>query len=283
MKCYLCNSGSFNERPGKVRDAPKIKILECRNCGLVFLDQNDQIYTGFYENSGMHGKSPPKVESWLKDVSGDDQRRFNFLKTILPNKRILDFGCGAGGFLLKAKEIASDVVGVELESRVRSHWKSQISIYENLKDAGGEFDLITAFHVVEHLPDPRTVLQTLSKSLSNNGQIVIEVPNSDDSLLTLFNSDAFQKFSYWSQHLYLFNMHSLKLLAEQSSLRVIAIKQTQRYPLSNHLYWLSHGMPGGHKYWNFLDSPDLSSAYSDSLASIGKCDTLVAYLEKVNQ
>jgi len=51
----------------------------------------------------------------------------------------------------------------------------------------------------------------------------------------------------------------------------------QRYPLSNHINWLSNGKPGGHKSsLSLIDTPALTSAYSDSLARIDATDTLVA-------
>ena len=144
---------------------------------------------------------------------------------------------------------------------------------------GGGYDLITAFHVIEHLPDPLQVLKSLAEKLSLNGQIIIEVPNSEDALLTLYDCDAFQHFTYWSQHLFLFNSNNLNLLARKAGLKVKAIQHIQRYPLSNHLHWLSKGMPGGHKAWSFIDSPELNNAYVNALAAIGKTDTLVAFLE----
>ena len=81
--------------------------------------------------------------------------------------------------------------------------------------------------------------------LAKNGRMVIEVPSSEDVLLTLYDSEAFQRFTYWSQHLYLFNAETLRKLAEQAGLRIVSIQQYQRYPLSNHLYWLSQDKPGG--------------------------------------
>ena len=140
--------------------------------------------------------------------------------------------------------------------------------------------MITAFHVVEHLEDPRQTLRELMKKLNPQGRLVIEVPNSDEALLTLYENNNFQKFTYWSQHLFLFNFNTLTQLANQAGCSVVSVQQYQRYPLSNHLYWLSHGLPGGHKKFNFLDSDLLNQAYGNSLAAIGKCDTLIAYLEK---
>ena len=238
MNCYLCNATSFSTRRGQVRDAPDLKILACDQCGLVTLSALKHIQPGFYEASGMHGPEPVPMETWLKDTAWDDQRRFDMLQPMLANKNLLDFGCGAGGFLSKAQHLADSVSGVELERRVQDYWKGRLTIHPDIESAGGGYDVITAFHVVEHLPDPGAMLKTLAGMLASNGRLVIEVPSSEDALLTLYDSEAFQCFTYWSQHLFLFNAETLRRLADRAGLRVVSIQQYQRYPLSNHLHWL---------------------------------------------
>lgn len=258
-----------------------MSILQCDNCGLVTLGATEHITDGFYENSGMHGTKLVSMESWLKDTEWDDQRRFEMIKAMLPNRRLLDFGCGAAGFLRRAQSLATEVSGIELEARVKEHWLGELNIVSSV-DAmvgGGNFDLITAFHVVEHLPDPRAILNSLAKLLQPSGCMIVEVPSSEDALLSLYDCNAFQRFTYWSQHLFLFNSTTLEMLAHQAGLKVIAIQHYQRYPLSNHLYWLSKGQPGGHQRWAFFDTPEMSHAYASALAAAGKTDTLIAYLE----
>jgi len=279
MTCYLCNHPDFSVRKGAVRDNPSLQIIECTNCSLVALSSLQHIQAGHYEESGMHGDALPSIESWLRDSEQDDQRRFEMLKSVMVNRKVLDFGCGAAGFVRKAQSLAAEVAGVELESRVREYWGDSIALHGGLEDVGGGYDLITAFHVVEHLSDPRAMMKELATRLKDQGRLVIEVPSSEDALLTLYENDAFQRFNYWSQHLFLFNAETLRRLATQAGLRVISIQQFQRYPLSNHLYWLSRNRPGGHQHWSFLDTPALTEAYTASLASVGKCDTLIAYLE----
>lgn len=279
MNCYLCKSATFKARKGQVRDAPDLKIMECVNCGLVTLSSLAHIKSGFYEQSGMHGAEPISIEAWLKDSEWDDRRRFQMVKPMLPNTKVLDFGCGAGGFLSKARHIAETAEGVELELRVQEHWAGRIRIHPTEAFATGPYDLITAFHVIEHLSDPVAILNALAGKLSTGGRMVIEVPNSEDALLTLYDSDAFQRFTYWSQHLFLFNAETLRRVAELAGLRVMAMLQVQRYPLSNHLHWLSQRKPNGHQEWPFLDSPELDRAYANTLAAMGKCDTLIAHLE----
>ena len=113
MNCYLCQSSHFIPRPGSVRDQPSLGILECVDCGLVQLSSKSHIQDGHYEGSGMHGREIISVEQWLADSTKDDSRRFEMMKTKLPRKRLLDFGCGAGGFLCQAKTLTSEVTGVE--------------------------------------------------------------------------------------------------------------------------------------------------------------------------
>ncbi|HEC29049.1 MAG TPA: class I SAM-dependent methyltransferase [Gammaproteobacteria bacterium] len=279
MKCYLCNCDNFNARKGTVRDNDSLKVLECVDCGLVMLDSFEHIQVEHYENAGMHGKDLPSIDSWLRDCEQDDQRRFEMLKPTIGNSKILDFGSGASGFINKAQSLAAEVAGVEPEKRVQEYWNDSLTLYPCLEDAGAGYDLITAFHVIEHLPDPRSILREMATHLSNDGRMVIEVPSSEDALLTLFDCKSFQHFTYWSQHLYLFNPETLRELAVQAGLSIVSIQQFQRYPLSNHLHWLSRNKPGGHQHWSFLDSPALTNAYAASLAATGKCDTLIAYLE----
>ena len=114
MNCYICNSTISRNRKGNVRDAPECKILECTNCGLVTLSEQEHIQAEYYEQSSMrnldpvaiemYGSDPVPIDVWLKDNDWDDQRRLEMLKPMLTDKKLLDFGCGAGGFLKKAQQ-----------------------------------------------------------------------------------------------------------------------------------------------------------------------------------
>ncbi len=284
-ECYLCDGTEFNKRPGSVRDKPELEVFECVSCGLVFLSSFEHIVDSFYENSGMHGKDTLDIQDWIRETEWDDERRFQYLKSALPNQRLLDFGCGTGGFLLKARDLAATAHGVELETRLNSHYKSRdLTVFKNLSDIPSDiregYDIITMFHVLEHIPDPKSILVKLSEILADGGQIIVEVPNADDALLILYKNKPFSNFTYWSCHLFLFTAKTLEMLFTQVNLKVNYIKQVQRYPLANHLYWLANGKPGGHQKWHFLNSPELHAAYEKQLAAIGKCDTILASISR---
>ena len=269
-----------------MRDNPGLEVFKCVSCGLVFLSSSDHIREGFYESSEMHGEEMPDVQVWLRNTECDDERRLQYLKSMLPNRSLLDFGCGAGGFLLKAREFTATAHGVEPEARLGNHYQSSgLTIFQNLSDIPNDirrvgYEIITMFHVLEHIPDPKSILGELSEMLASDGQIVVEVPNADDALLTLYNNSPFSHFTYWSCHLFLFTAKTLEMLFTQIDLKINYIKQIQRYPLSNHLYWLSNGKPGGHQKWHFLNSPDMHAAYEKQLAAISKCDTIVASVSR---
>lgn len=276
--CYLCKSDKSKVRHKGVRDDPGINVLECEDCGLVYLDTFAQIAEGFYQNSQMHGDTPISMDEWLLETAVDDERRFELLEDKIAGKNLLDFGCGAGGFLRRCNLIANSVLGIELEERVIDFWYGKLEIKNDLPYQR-KFDIITGFHVFEHLSDPIHHLRELKDLLTDNGCIVIEVPNADDALLTLYDSNAFKDFSYWGQHLYLYNADNLKTLAERAGFSNLTVQHIQRYPLSNHLFWLSRGLPGGHEKWKFVDQPNLNYEYTKFLAKIGKTDTLLMYAQ----
>tara|TARA_B100000795_G_C22717348_1_gene405998 strand:+ start:98 stop:952 length:855 start_codon:yes stop_codon:yes gene_type:complete len=284
MKCYLCNSQNNFKRPGSVRDNKKLKILECVDCGLVYLSSTKHIKKLHYEKSGMHDGKKLNVKSRLKLNRVDDMRRYNFLKKRVVNKKVLDFGCGAGGFLELVSKRAKKANGLEVEKAMQqSYIKRNLNVYSSYEQAlrsSKKWNILTAFHVVEHLLDPIKIISKLSKLLTDDGEMIIEVPNSEDALLTLYENKAFQNFTYWSQHLYLFNKDNLKELAKKAKLKVKWIKYIQRHPLSNHLYWLSKGKPAGHKVWNFLNNISLNKKYEIQLAELGITDTIIVCYKK---
>lgn len=283
--CYLCGSENHSQRPGHARDDETIDILECNDCGLVFLSKIEHITVEHYAESGMHAGDLPDIQHWMNETEVDDTRRFNFLKNKLVNKSVIDFGCGTGGFIEKAQWLTKQIVGIEPERAFQSSFQQRrLTVFESQQAVQAkqkQWDLITAFHVVEHLPDPRETIAELAVLLNEGGELVVEVPSANDALVVLYENKDFQDFTYWSQHLYLFTASTLSELAKQAGLKVVWIKQIQRYPISNHLYWMAKGKPGGHEKWNFLNDSALHVVYEKQLAALGLTDTLIAGFTKI--
>jgi len=276
QSCYLCGSQKIGLRKGEVRDNTNLKILSCQDCGLVFLSSFEHINENYYRESGMN-RPGPNIGTWMHETERDDQRRFEYCRELIRNKNLFDVGSGNGGFLIKSRSLAEFACGMDPDQSLIPHYQNlNIPFFQSISEIKGSFNIITLFHVLEHMKDPRATLLELKPLLEEKGEILIEVPNSNDALITLYECQPFSKFTYWSCHLFLFSFTTLERLFGQIGAKIEYIRHIQRYPLSNHLYWLSRGKPGGHTSWSFLDTPNLFEQYEKQLASLGKTDTLIA-------
>lgn len=97
--------------------------------------------------------------------------------------------------------------------------------------------------------------------------------------MSLYGSKEFADFTYWECHLFLYTNDTLKKLLHSVGLKPIFMEQIQRYPLANHLYWLSQGKPGGHVKWKALTDDELDKLYGDKLAKLGIADTIMTIAE----
>lgn len=280
-KCPICLSGGTLVHKG-VRDNCKIDVYQCCKCGTKYLSVTDK--ENDYENGFMHGTdklSEQCINEKLISLDRDDARRYNMVKDICINKRVLDFGCGFGGFLQYILEVAKSCCGVELGKQEREWCKNKRNqCFRTIDECEDKFDVITLFHVFEHLDNPQMWLNKFSEYLVEDGYLIIEVPNGNDVLLSLYESEKFADFTYWSAHLFLYNIQSLSMIIKKcDKFNVISAGQIQRYPLSNHLMWLAKGLPGGHNEWSYLDSKELDAAYAKKLEELEMSDTLFFILQ----
>ena len=82
-----------------VRDNQDINVLKCQKRGLLQLYTHKENDYEFYENFGIREYVDTDVKSVRISAMADDERRFNMFKSSIENKSVLDFGCGAGGFI----------------------------------------------------------------------------------------------------------------------------------------------------------------------------------------
>lgn len=286
-QCSLCGSKRNYLIHKGVRDNKNIDVLKCEECGLVFLsDMSGMIDAGFYEEGGMHSgvnSAEANFDVWRNNSYQEDMRRAKEIISSFGGGKLLDFGCGNGGFLKILKEKGlENVYGVELEDNCRERLKKEgICVRRIIDEYEEEFDYVTMFHVIEHLANPNEYLEKIWHHMKTNGELQIETPNADDVLLSLYECEAFADFTYWSCHVMLYNVDTLSKLLQNNGFEVTGKKQIQRFPVSNHLYWLSKGMPGGHNKWSFLNDDVMNDIYTAKLVEMGKCDTILLECKKI--
>ena len=164
------------------------------------------------------------------------EKAYHFVKNIaLKNKldlinslqvskgSLLDIGAGTGEFLNVAKENGWNCVGVEPSEKAKAiALKKGVSFSETtnvLKDHS--FDVITMWHVLEHVPNIENQIKELKRLLKPNGTILIAVPN--------FNSfDAKHYGIFWAaydvpRHLWHFSKTAIKILFENQDLKLVKV------------------------------------------------------------
>ena len=267
----------FNKKTRDVRD---LKVWKDSNSGVIYIDNyyvGNKIYAkGAYRANEV---KKLKIEKQFTDKENDAQRRFKSNLKYVKGKIVGDFGCGAGHFLKLVKPYCKKIVGIELQKNyINTLNQEGIYCIDNLKFLKNEtLDIVFSFHAIEHLPNPIEILFEIKKKIKKGGKILIEVPHANDFLLTYLKSDSFKQFTLWSQHLILHTHESLKRILEHVGFKDVKTYGVQRYPLSNHLFWLSQGKPGGHKSkFSEIESARLFNLYEKSLQKINATDTIVA-------
>lgn len=262
------------------RDSKSIRVFRDARSRVIFIDDFFLGKETLSNESRDLPQKPLDEIGWNFEDILDTDRRLKSYQAQIANKSLLDFGCEAGSFLKRARNIAKSVSGVELNRECVNHLNSiGIRSYYEISQVDESPDIVTMFHCLEHLPDPLQTLIEIHRSLPSEGKghIIVEVPHARDFLIEHLASKSFINFTLWSQHLILHTRESLSLLLTAAGFKNIVIEGVQRYGLSNHMHWLSRKMPGGHKTpLAIIDTPSLTQAYADSLSRLDANDTIVA-------
>ncbi len=272
--------GIFKEKntilySNKTRDR-NVKVLKDKKSGVIFIPQYKSNIKNYYKkknenifstinNVKVNSKNIPVTEL------NDDLRRFNYLKNKIKNKKLLDFGCGKGKFLSLAKKDSKNIAGLEINKQLFNHLKKKFKMYDDICNVDQKFDVITLFHVLEHIPNQIDILKNIKKILNKNGKLIIEVPHANDVLLNL---KVFRNFTLWSEHLVLHTKLSLIKYLNIAGFKVEKSFFIQRYNFSNHFKWFIEGKPEGHVTNYNLFKRSLIESYNKFLITNEIADTI---------
>lgn len=264
----------------RVRDRDDIAVLRCPVSDVIVLSSIDHVEASYYEQrealaEGTYAVHGEKVDTPRLE---DNVRRADDFGGYIRGKRWLDVGCGLGGMLDEMASEAGWAGGLEPNREraaiVAGKGHEVVGSIDEID--GGSLDVVTLFHVMEHLTEPVEVMAGLRRALKPGGVALVEVPHARDALFALYDCEPFKNFTFWSEHLVLHTRQSLALVLAAAGFESVEISGYQRYPLANHLHWLAKQRPGGHEAWRFLASPGLQSEYEATLARLDRTDTLIA-------
>lgn len=281
--CPLTGSTNLVRRPEKLRDTDQVGVLHCPDSQHTFLDSFAHVDDEYFVNDRFLLSKPfvQGVEQRLRHFGPENEERLTRVGPLVVNKRVLEFGCGAGALMRKLAPVVDSIEGLERTAEFRRMLLADgFRIHEQIEDTEGNFDVILMFHVLEHLSSPVDSLKACYERLAPGGLLYVEVPNINDALLTLYDVPDYRRFHFFLDHLHYFSRRSLTIAFEQAGAPSPTIFGHNRFGLANHLYWLKHGKPGGHHVWNFLETPALFGEYARALAAADISDSLVAQVRK---
>lgn len=224
--CPVCDSTNFEyefEKHG-------IPLVKCINCELRFHTKIPSDPNDIYQASEY--SVYPKVEveehfNYRRNRFG--RERIRILEEHcedLFDKMLLDVGCGDGYFLSVAKEKCKHCVGLEFSKHLRdfAQEKTGVTVYnKSLQDLPErDFNIITMFDVIEHIPDPVQFMQAANKLLAPGGHILIYTPNFDSFSIKVIKNHS--SIVDGTEHVILFNHASLEKLGEIVGLEVVHVE-----------------------------------------------------------
>lgn len=209
-------------------------VVRCRRCGLVYLNprpaeaEMEVLYSEAYFCSMQRRTGTENAEKGIAGRTEDIVGIERFKK----NGTLLDIGCATGYLLACARRRGWEVTGIEFSEWAAHVAKEQFGIkvlvghMESLILPEKRFDVITIYHVLEHLPDPLKALEHASRWMKDDGLLVIRLPN-----LQSFDAWFYQdQWEGWSVpfHFYHFSPKTLKRLLGMAGLQVMRFE----FPLS---------------------------------------------------
>jgi SAM-dependent methyltransferase len=270
FKCYLC--GNNGSEVIAERDDIRFgcygsdkKVLRCIDCGLIQLfpqwteKETDELYAKYWEKEDFKGqKRKIKISKYLTRI-------------IRKEEVVLEIGCGHGDNIRFLRSKGFRVTGIDKDPSVcdgDTVINSDIRDYKLAKKP----DLIYAIHLFEHLTDPGQFIAWMIDNLSDNGRFVLEVPSTDDPLLTLYKNENFKKFCWYPYHLFFYSKETAQRLFSGYDGLNTRVLVKQEYGLLNHLRWLFFGKPGNINF----HLPVFDDIYKLVLTKVfGMGDTLV--------
>lgn len=232
--CLICDNKAFTTVIN-VKDyfltGEEFAIYKCSECGLLITRPMPELSKlGSYyasENYISHSDEQKdllsKVYHFVRNYT--HKRKYKLLKKYSSGNSVLDIGCATGEFLHYCASQGMKTTGVEPNDKARlvaqSRFKLEVATEPEIESLETEsFDLITMWHVLEHVPDLNHRMQDIYRLLKKDGFAFIALPNHA-------SYDASFYYRFWAawdvpRHLYHFDRKSLYALATKHGFEVVS-------------------------------------------------------------
>jgi SAM-dependent methyltransferase len=248
--CPVCNGGgsyAFSGRDLMFEGDRTFAYHHCAACDLIYqhpLPGGEEI-AGFYPPSYVVYRDPSRVgyspaelarlkrelgyahlevpaKAGLRDRLSARSRVADVIPWVAGGAA-LDVGCGNGEYLLRLRSIGWQSQGVEFNDKAVGICRAQgLQVFHgDLESAGFEsasFDLVTAHHLIEHVPDPHQLMAEIARVTKPGGMVLIRTPNSRSLGRAWFGTWWYANDA--PRHLYLYSAENLRMLAARHGLEL---------------------------------------------------------------
>jgi 2-polyprenyl-3-methyl-5-hydroxy-6-metoxy-1,4-benzoquinol methylase len=232
--CPICENPSYSNFiicKDYTVSGESFAIVQCADCGLKYTNPRPapSVIDQYYESENYISHS--NKGNNLVNLAYKLVRNFTIKSKIgLIEKlntgneyKLLDVGCGTGEFLKAYSDRGRSAEGIEpnLKAREAAVRKTGITIHENFDSVNAKFNIITLWHVIEHMSNLNEIVDQLKKLLKKNGKLIIAVPNCNS-----YDASFFKE--YWAaydvpRHFYHFSPDTMKTLLKVNKLKLSKI------------------------------------------------------------
>lgn len=269
------------------------KVVRCPRCGHIQVsplpspEQEAAYYANDMQPRSLFGDRA-YYDILKAKAKMDTDRRLDWVRAVrgpAARPRLLDVGAGYGFFVDAAVQAGYDANGLEYSPERFELCRTRMAgtfLNGEVDDAflathAGKYDLVTSFHVIEHLRDPISYLSRILRLIAPGGALMIEVPNVDDELNKQIPEYADHQWQIC--HLSYFDRPRLDIALRQAGAVDFTIAGVQRYGLRHLIRWTDHRAPD-------LNPPEVEgtsplteraeAAYRADRERALTCDTLIA-------
>lgn len=263
FKCLLCGCKKEYEFVKEGTRDSTHNVVQCRKCGLVQLFPLPSVEEDAeYYNKNVHDKATTPdldIEGIYQKFLFQNLNKLRYLKEkikIQKDWKMLDYASGYGFFIQLMQENGYLFDGVEISEerikicreRLQMNKQSDRQIFTfNLleqdvpEELEEKYDLITMFHLLEHLIKPVELLEKVRKMLKPDGILVLELPNYANSMMKI--SKEFHDFFFIRDHVAYYTPETVMRAVEGGGYKDVEIGGVQLYGLTNHMNWILNKGP----------------------------------------
>ncbi|RLD20959.1 MAG: methyltransferase [Bacteroidetes bacterium] len=243
-QCPVCGSDKFDHiltAKDHLVSGDQFNIDHCSDCGFRFTNPrpNDDELGKYYDSDEYvsHADEGNNLVNKLYKIARGFtlKSKIKLINRLSKNKQLLDVGCGTAHFLEYCQQAGWQISGVEPNdlARKQAEEKTNINIHKDLSEIeSGSYDVITLWHVLEHLPNLSETINELKAMLAPGGSILIALPNYE-----AYEEQRFKE--HWAaydvpRHLHHFNQNSLGNLLNKHGLKI-----AKTYPMWLDSFYIS--------------------------------------------